>query len=198
MLIGKFGTDALAAHQITRQFFDIAITIALALTQATTARVGKAAGEGNLKNIKLSSYTSVFVGLVFMLIVSSFYIIYPESLIALDININSHDNFEVVYYAKQLLFIVAIFQIFDCIRLAIMGSLRGLKDTKIPLYLTILSYWVVGFPTAYIFGFILNFGVIGIWCGLLFGIVIGALILIYRLKAMMTDKITSISVENAA
>ena len=198
LMIGKFGTDALAAHQITRQFFDIAITIALALTQATTARVGMAAGAGDLNAIKLSAYSSILVGFAFMLIVSVLYITHPEFLMSIDINVNVRNNIGVVEYTRQLLFIVAFFQIFDCIRLVVMGSLRGLKDTKTPLYLTVLSYWIVGFPAAYLFAFHFHLGVVGIWYGLLAGIIIGAIILVFRLKSAMTNETITKIAENAA
>lgn len=185
LLIGRFGADALAAHQITRQYFDLAITIGLALAQATVVRVGQAVGSKNASAVQLSAYVSLITGVSLMLIIALLYSIFAKNLIAFDIDITQIQNNHVVFLAKNLLIIVAIFQIFDCIRLIAMASLRGMEDTKIPMYITLFIYWLIGLTLSYFLGFILDLEVIGVWYGMLAAMIIGSLVILFRLRLFL-------------
>jgi MATE family multidrug resistance protein len=59
---------------------------------------------------------------------------------------------EVIEIASQLLFVAAFFQISDGIQVVVLGALRGLQDVKIPMYITFVAYWVVGFPISIYLG----------------------------------------------
>jgi multidrug resistance protein, MATE family len=90
------------------------------------------------------------------------------------------DNQEVVAIAAQLLLVAAIFQISDGLQVVVLGALRGLQDVKIPMYITFVAYWVIGFPISIVLGLYTSLQATGIWLGLLAGLTAAAAFLFYR------------------
>jgi MATE family multidrug resistance protein len=90
------------------------------------------------------------------------------------------DNIEVIQIASQLLIITAFFQISDGIQVVVIGALRGLQDVKIPMYITFVSYWIIGFPISYYLGLHTNLKAVGVWIGLLAGLTAASVFLYIR------------------
>ena len=104
-------------------------------------------------------------------------------------NINQTlDNKEVITIAAQLLLVAAVFQISDGIQVVVLGALRGLQDVKIPMYITFVAYWIVGFPISFYLGLYTHLKAAGIWIGLLAGLTTAALFLYLRF-ANLTKKL---------
>ena len=74
----------------------------------------------------------------------------------------------------------AVFQVFDGVQVSAMGALRGLKDTKTPMMLAMVSYWPVGLSAAYGLAFVLGWGEVGLWWGLVSGLGCAAILLTIR------------------
>jgi MATE family multidrug resistance protein len=98
------------------------------------------------------------------------------------------DNEEIILITSKLLLIAAIFQISDGIQVVVLGALRGLQDVKIPMYITFVAYWVIGFPISYYLGKYTELKAVGIWIGLLAGLTAAALFLYIRF-ARLTRKL---------
>ena len=90
------------------------------------------------------------------------------------------DNQEVVAIAAKLLLVAAVFQISDGIQVVVLGALRGLQDVKIPMYITFVAYWVIGFPISYYLGEYTELKAVGVWIGLLAGLTAAAVFLFIR------------------
>jgi MATE family multidrug resistance protein len=90
------------------------------------------------------------------------------------------DTVEVIKIASQLLLVAAVFQISDGIQVVVLGALRGLQDVKIPMYMTFVAYWVLGFPISYYLGKYTELKAVGVWIGLLAGLTFAALFLYLR------------------
>jgi MATE family multidrug resistance protein len=88
----------------------------------------------------------------------------------------------VVDIAAHLLIIAAFFQLFDGTQVVGLGILRGLGDVRIPTVITLLAYWGLGLPIGYFFGIHLNFGIQGIWWGLLIGLLTASILLFFRFQ----------------
>ena len=84
---------------------------------------------------------------------------------------------QVVAIAAQLMLFAALFQFFDGLQIGASGALRGYKDTKIPMYLTTISYWVVGLPVGVLLGIYYGWGGSGLWLGLVCGLFAAAVLL---------------------
>jgi MATE family multidrug resistance protein len=94
------------------------------------------------------------------------------------------DNDEIIAIASQLFLVAAVFQISDGIQVVVLGALRGLQDVKVPMYITFVAYWIIGFPISYYLGKYTPLETTGIWIGLLAGLSAAALFLYIRFSRL--------------
>jgi multidrug resistance protein, MATE family len=181
-LMGGLGTVPLAAHQIALQTSAITFMIPLGIAFATTIRVGQLIGQGKPKAAQLAGYVGIGLGTAFMSLMGILFWSIPEAIISLYLDVSNPENRAVVELAKVLLGIAALFQIVDGIQVTTAGALRGLKDTKVPMLIGLLAYWGIGMSVGYGLGFSLGFGSVGLWCGLAIGLLVAAIVLIWRFK----------------
>jgi multidrug resistance protein, MATE family len=181
-LMGGLGTVPLAAHQIALQTAAITFMIPLGISFASTIRVGQLIGQGDLKAAQLAGYIGIGLGTAFMSFMGILFWLMPEAIISLYLDVSNPANRAVVDLAKVLLGIAALFQIVDGIQATAAGALRGLKDTKVPMLIGLLAYWGIGMSVGYGLGFSLGFGSVGLWCGLAIGLLVAAIVLVWRFK----------------
>ncbi len=173
--MGMISAEAQAAHQIAIVLASFSYMLASGLGAAATVRVGNQLGRKDYKmmrtvgfiSFKMSVVLMTFMGLVF--VIGRYF--FPTLF---------NDDVEVVNIAASLLFIAVLFQISDGVQVVGMGALRGMSDVKIPMYIALFSYWVIGLPVAWLLGFTLNFGPEGIWYGLALGLTCSAVFLSWR------------------
>ncbi len=175
VMIGWLGSEQLAAHQIAISLASISYMIILGISTAGTIRVGNAVGQKDFKQIKRAGISALLLGASFMSVSAIIFVLFNKLLPTLYIS-----NVNVISIASQLLIVAAIFQLSDGLQAVGSGILRGLTDVKIPLYVTIFSYWIIGIPVGYLLGFIAGFGVLGIWVGLLIGLTLAASLFVIR------------------
>ena len=175
IMVGWLGSIQLAAHQIAISLASISYMIILGISAAGTIRVGHAIGEKNKTNIRKAGFTAVLIGVIFMILSGTTFIIFNKFFPSLYVS-----NNQVIEVASKLLIVAALFQISDGIQAIGVGILRGLTDVKIPLFITFLAYWVFAIPLGYILGFKMKFGVLGIWSALLVGLTVAAILFIIR------------------
>ncbi len=120
------------------------------------------------------------LGASFMMITALCFWTFPRFFISLFLDVQSPVNREVVLQATSLLGIAAVFQVFDGIQVTAAGALRGLKDTRVPMFMALISYWVVGLSSGYLMGFRLNMAGVGLWWGLVLGLTVAAILLWWR------------------
>jgi len=183
-LMSLFGTDVLAAFQLTRQYLVLALVTLFALTESAAVRVSHAVGQGDRQLVKLCAYASMSIAFIFMLLLACFYLSTKNFLISLDINIFDPKNYNIIVYTKHFLTAIAILVLFDGIRNVTAGALRGLKDTKSNMYSSILGYWLIGLPLAYLLGKLYDFKGEGLWAGFIAGIAISAIYLFIRFQKL--------------
>ena len=175
IMMGWLGTNQLAAHQIAISIASITYMMASGISAAATVRVGNALGRKNNMELRNSAFAAFILGLAFMFLCALLFIAFHDYLPFL-----FNDNIEVVKLASSLIVIAAFFQVSDGVQVIGLGALRGISDVKLPTLITVLAYWVVGLPIAYFLAFILDFGAVGIWYGLLIGLSLAAALMFYR------------------
>ncbi len=180
ILMGILGTDELAAHAIALQLAAIAFMVPLGISQATTVRVGIAYGAKSPTGVRVAGWTSMGLGTVFMVLPLAIFLLFPAFLVALFLDPSNPNNMEVLALAASFLAVAAAFQVVDGAQILMVAALRGLSDTKIPMFLALFGYWGVGMGTAYLFGFVLEWRGIGIWIGLASGLAFVAVVLTIR------------------
>ncbi|MCC5669269.1 MATE family efflux transporter [Nostoc sp. CHAB 5784] len=186
-IIGKLGTNALAAHQIALQTIAMSFQLALGISLATTVRVGQLVGQNDLLATRLAGYVGIAIAALSMGVVGITFWLMPKSIISLYIDINDPNNADVVVLAVKLLGVAAIFQIVDGVQVTAGAALRGLKDTRIPMLIGIFAYWCIGLFTGYTFGIWSGYGAIGLWWGLAIGLGIAAIIMTWRFSKKTTN-----------
>lgn len=179
-LMGLIGTAELAAHQIAIQIASVAFMVPLGISQAATVRVGLAAGRGDLAGARVAGLVALATGTVFMASMVVVLWTLPEMLIAIFIDIEAPASAPVVDLAISYLAIAALFQVVDGGQVIGAGALRGLKDTRMPMIIAGIGYWLLGFPGAVLLGFVFGLGGVGIWLGLALALAATAVPMIAR------------------
>jgi len=185
IMMGKLGTTVLAAYQISHQYIMIALVVIFGLTQGVVVRIGNEVGQNNRDVLKLVTLVNIGMAFGIMSLFSIFYVIFPELAISIDLNIKDHNLVSLINIAKSFLSIVAVLVLVEGTRLVIMGALRGLKDTKFSMLVSILGFWVIAFPGSYLLAFKLKLGGIGILWGFVIGLAVTALILWLRFNFLV-------------
>lgn len=183
--LAKFGTTLLAAHQIVFQYLGFTITLVFAMSQTVTIRVGHAVGRLHAQGIQYAIYVGMGLSFVCVALIGLAFYLVPTFFLSLDMNVHDNANKELIHYASILLAISGVLLQFDNFRIIGFGALRGLKDTRFPMYASFISFWLIGLTTAYLLGFVLNWQATGIWWGLTFGIGCGAIIVFIRLQFLL-------------
>ena len=177
VMIGWIGTIELAAHGIALQLAGIAFMFPLGVSSAATVRVGNAYGRGDLIGLSRAGTVAVGVAVSITLVFACVFWMVPHVLIGWYLDEHNPDAQDVLRHAVPLLAVAAAFQLVDGLQAMGGGLLRGLKDTTVPMFIAIISYWPVGMTTAYVFGFVLGMGAVGVWWGLALGLSVAAILL---------------------
>lgn len=179
IMMGWLGALELAAQQVTTSYTSFLFMVPLSMAFATTIRVGKAVSNQHYLAARYIGIGSICLGAFFMVICAVLTFIFRYEIPRFFVT-----NESVIQLVAQLLLMVAILQIWDGIQTVAMGALRGIPDMKTPLFIVIISYWVIGIPVGYLFGFTLQFGAVGIWIGIITGIACAALSLAWRFNCV--------------
>ncbi|MDR3477262.1 MAG: MATE family efflux transporter [Gammaproteobacteria bacterium] len=185
LLMGRLGSDILAANQITMQYLGEASVATFAIAQAITVRMGHMIGAGKIHLAERAVYIGVVISIVFMVFVGGIYCISPTKLIELDLSLDQANNSNIISYAIQFFSVAALFQLLEAIRITLFGALRGLKDTRFTLLSSVISFWVVSLPIGYVMAINLHMGGMGLWWGAVIGAVVGVVLLALRFHYKM-------------
>lgn len=180
LMMGWFGTIALAAHGIALQLASIAFMIPLGLANVGTVRVGQAFGRKNPMAARRAGSTVLVLALLIALMAATLFWAAPEFLIRLFIDEAKPESPDVIRFAIPLLAFAAAFQLVDSAQAVASGNLRGLKDTRVPMVIAIISYWPIGMVIAFMLSQYTSLGGQGIWIGLAMGLTVAALALNLR------------------
>jgi MATE family multidrug resistance protein len=177
LLIGRLGTVPAAAHQIAINVASLCFMIPLGLAEATTVRVGHARGRGSVVGLRRAAFAGYALVLVTQAC-SALVLLGGHTLI---VQLYTRDA-TVAALAASLLLYAAAFQFPDGIQVLSAGALRGLKDTRVPMFLAALAYWGIGMPLGAglglgLGGFTPALGPRGMWVGLIAGLTCAALLL---------------------
>lgn len=175
IMIGWIGAKQLAAHQIAISLASATYMIILGIASAGTIRVGDAVGRKSISQIRLAGFSALGFASAVMLTFAAIFFLFRNILPTF-----YNSNQDVVEIASVLLIIAGFFQLFDGLQATGIGILRGLADVKIPLLISILSYWIVAIPISYLLGFVFKFGAAGVWIGLLLGLASLGITLLFR------------------
>lgn len=179
IMMGWIGVTALAAHQIAINLASISYMMASGLSTAAMIRVGNQLGRNDIRTLREAGFTTFLMVAIFMSATAFIFILFREFLPSLYI-----DDLEVIKMSATLLVIAGLFQLSDGIQVVGLGALRGMADVRVPTIVTLVAYWIIGLPLGYVFGFLLDMKEVGIWYGLLIGLTITGVLLLFRFHSL--------------
>lgn len=180
MMMGLISESALAAHAIAIQICSITYMFPLGFGQVATIRVGLAAGASDPPGAIRAGWVSYAFGVSCMTVAAFVMWGAPGWLIQFFIDVHNPNNSTVVILATQFMFFAALFQLTDGAQAVAAGMLRGLYDTRTPMLLALIGYWVIGVPVGALLAFSFDLGGVGIWIGLVCGLAVVALLMTLR------------------
>jgi len=175
LMMGTLGTDIVAAHQIALNYASFVFMVPMSIALAISVRVGHALGRGDRAEARLAGLTGIGLCLCFEVLSVLSMTFLPRQIVSA----YTHDA-AVAGIAVSLLYMGAVMQVSDGLQVSAMGALRGYKDTRTPMLITVLAYWGVGFPLAWLFGIPLHLGPQMIWAGFIAGLTVAAVLLTVR------------------
>jgi MATE family multidrug resistance protein len=179
LVMGTFGLASLAAHQIAITIPSLTFMIPLGIGLAATVRVGLAAGAGDSIAARRAGFTAIAVGAAFMCVTAVVLLLWPREIAVLWLP-DDANNRDVLALAVAFLHVAAAFQVMDGMQVTAAMSLRGLKDTRGPMWLAGGSYWLAGAPMGIALAFWGGMRGMGVWLGLAFGLAVAAVTLTAR------------------
>ena len=201
LLLGQFGATTVAAHNIAMNLGAIAFMPPLALGFATTIRIGFRVGAGEVLEARTTAAIAIATSVLIALMGAALLFLLRAPLAGLYTM-----EADVHQLATLLLLFVVFYLAFDAAQGTALGTLRGYKDTRTPMWIAIFSFWVIGLPVQVVLAFGLigePMGVYGIWVGLSLGVFVGALLLLTRLwqvsgSKKLINRLSRLSEEHAA
>ena len=182
-LMGRIGASELAGHIVALQIAALAFQVPFGVGQAVTIRVGYFYGAQDPVGIKRAGWVALAIGTGFMAFTAAAMLLMPRTLLRIYVDPDAAQNAVMVGFALQYLVLAAAFQLVDGIQAVAAGALRGLQDTRVPMWIAIFSYWVPGFGLAIGLGFFTTLQGTGVWIGLATGLAFAAVLLSWRWMA---------------
>lgn len=170
MWMARFGDSIMAAYQIALNFASVLFMIPLSVGLATTVRVGHAMGAGDPAAARYRGIVGMKLGVLNAASNASIMVLLSSLIAAL-----YTDDAEIAAHATSFLWLAAAFQFADGLQVTSNGALRGIKDTRVPMLITVTAYWLVGMPVAHQLAFSTSLGPSGLWWGLTAGLAVAAL-----------------------
>jgi MATE family multidrug resistance protein len=179
-LMGRFGAAELAGHTVALQLASLAFQVPFGVGQAAAIRVGYHYGARDPVGVGRAGWVAVAIGAGFMALTAGAMILFPELLLRIYVDPDAAANAALVGFALQYLVLAAIFQLADGVQAVAAGALRGLQDTRVPMWIAIFSYWIPGIGLSIGLGFFTPLQGTGVWIGLATGLFFAATGLIWR------------------
>jgi MATE family multidrug resistance protein len=183
-LCGTIGKTSQAANQIALSLASMTFMVAMGLSVVSMIRISNHRGLNDYKQLVIVARSifllAILIEILFAVMFVALHQVLPYMFLNMEIHSQLLDNQEVIAIAAKLLLVAAVFQISDGMQVVVLGALRGLQDVKIPMYITFVAYWIVGFPVSFYLGNYTLLKAVGVWIGLFAGLTAAAVFLFMR------------------
>lgn len=189
LFIASYGEVTVGAHQIALSYTTILFMLPMSLSMALTVRVGNTLGQQRLALARQVAWNGIVISVIVAAINSTLLWVTAAPVVSLYTS-----NADVQALALSIIALAALFQLSDALQANLAGALRGYKDTRIVMVITVLSYWIVGLGGGHWLGsrgvgdWVDPLGVHGYWIGLIAGLTTAALLLAWRLKRISVQE----------
>ena len=191
IMMGWLGTAQLAGHQLALNLASLAFMVPLGVSAAAAVLVGHAVGRADIAEARRAAAAALVCGVGFMSASALVMLLVPAFLAGLYTS-----DPAVAALAASLIPIAGVFQVFDGIQVVSIGILRGVADTRTPMLVNVLGFWLVGLPVSAALGFAAGGGPRGLWWGLTVGLMLVALVLIWRVRRRLAGEIARVVIDH--
>ncbi len=188
-LVGLIGVDALAGHAVAIQYTAISFMVPFGVAQAATIRVGLAVGRGDVEGARRAGRVAMVVGVLVVVPMALAFVLAGRPLAGLFLDPGDPHGAAAIELAIGFLAMAGLFQLADGGQAVTAGALRGFKDTRVPMVIAIIGYWVFGIGGAVILAFPLGYGGVGVWGGLALGLAVVWAALVLRFRRVTRDRV---------
>jgi len=190
LLAGWFGTESVAGHQVAINLSSLTFMVPLGVSGAASVMVGHAVGEGDALRARRIAAAALVVGTTFMGACAAMMLTIPDLLAGLYTSVPG-----VVAIAAALIPIAGLFQVFDGLQVVASGILRGIGDTRAPMVVNVLGFWLMGMPVSLWLGFRQGGDVVGLWWGFVAGLAGVAAFLLWRVRARLVGSLVRVRID---
>ena len=180
LMMGWIGTVELAAHGIAMEVSALTFMVHLGLSNAATVLTGRAEGAGDVRGLRDGALVAIGLSVGFGLLMVVVILSIPGPILTLFIDARKPETAQIVAFGSVLLVMAALFQLTDAMQVMALGLLRGIRDTKVPMIAAAVSYWLIGIPSSYVLAFNFGLGGVGLWLGLVVGLLAAASTMMWR------------------
>jgi MATE family multidrug resistance protein len=190
LLMGRLGTEAVAAHQIALNLASLTFMVPLGVAGAATVLVGQAIGRDEQAEARRAAGAALLVGLAFMSLAAAAFLLVPR------VFASAYSNDPAVLALASILIPIAgVFQVFDGLHVVSAGVLRGVADTRYPMAVGLIGFWLLGLPISLALGFWAGLGPPGLWWGLAAGLAIAAMLLVARVRSRLRREVLRVVID---
>jgi MATE family multidrug resistance protein len=157
LLMGWLGTEQLAGHQVALNLASFTFMVPLGIGAAASVLVGNAIGRRDPEGARRYAGAALICGAAFMVFSAITFVAIPARLAALYTT-----QAAVLVLAARLIPIAGVFQVFDGLQVVAGGILRGAGDTRVPMVINVVAFWIVMMPLCLFLGFRTSLGAVGL------------------------------------
>jgi MATE family multidrug resistance protein len=188
--MGWLGSREIAAHQIAINLASLTFMMPLGISGAASVLVGRAIGAKQMQAARRYAVLSLASAAAVMACASIVLLAFPKPLAELYTN-----QMDVITIAILLIPMAGIFQVFDGLQVVASGVLRGAADTRGPMVINVLGFWLAGMPTAVYLAFVARVGPVGLWWGLVVGLATVSMLLLLRVIRLLQNPISRVQID---
>lgn len=169
LMMGWLGQVPMAAHQVVISLASTTFMMPLGIAIAGSVRVGQAEGRGDRRGARNAGWSALGLAAAIMVLNALMFTAIPGPLLSIFTN-----DVEVKSLGMKLIQVAAAFQLFDGLQVAGAGVLRGLKDTRVPMLVTMAAFWGLALPLSWALGIHFQYGPVGMWWALCAGLMVAS------------------------
>ena len=179
VMIGWLGTIPLAAHQVVASISTLGFMVYYGVGSAVSIRVSNFFGRGDIAGVRRATLAGTHLLGLLAISVSVFFLLVREHIGWL--YTSSED---VVNLVAVLMVILVFYQFGDSLQIIFANALRGISDVKLMMLIAFIAYFIISLPVGYFCGFVMGWGVVGVWMAFPFGLTSAGLMLWWRFHYM--------------
>lgn len=177
VMVGWLGTIALASHQVMLTISQFTFMMFYGMGAAVAVRVSNFKGQNDIVNVRRTAYAGAHIILAMGIVLLSIVFLFRYQ-----VGGWFTDNTEVSAMVVVLMVPFLAYQFGDGMQINFANALRGISDVKPMMLIAFIAYFIISLPAGYFFGFVMGWGLLGVWMAFPFGLSSAAIMLWLRFR----------------